>query len=86
MWPDLRKGVLYTSDFATLMSHNFVCDQAITLKFHPHYFNNRKVFSPNFGAVAELQAELYLLKFEKFDVCIRPLFANPVTICVCAHY
>ena len=33
----------------------------------------------NFKAVVYLQAELHLLKVEKLDVCIRPLFANPVT-------
>ena len=38
-----------------------------------------KVLSPNFGAVAQLQAELHLLKVEKLDACIRPLFTNPVT-------
>ena len=31
-------------------------------------------------AVTQLEAELHLLKFEKLDVCIRLLFANPVTI------
>ena len=35
--------------------------------------------SQNFKAVAQLQAELHLLKVEKLDVCIRLLFANPVT-------
>ena len=29
--------------------------------------------------VAQLQAELHLLKVKKLDACIRPLFANPVT-------
>ena len=33
----------------------------------------------NFRALGKPQAELCLLKFEKLDVCIRPLFANPVT-------
>ena len=35
--------------------------------------------SQNFKAVAQLQAELHLLKVEKLDVCIRTLFTNPVT-------
>ena len=30
-----KRGLILTSDFATLMSHNFVCDQAITLKVSP---------------------------------------------------
>ena len=51
-------------------------------KFHPHSLNDRKVWLQNFKAVAQLQAELHLLKVEKLDVCIRPLFANPVTIMV----
>ena len=32
----------------------------------------------NFKAVSQLQAELHLLKVEKLDECIRPLFANNV--------
>ena len=36
-------------------------------------------FSQNFEAVAQLQAELHLLKIERLDACIRPLFANPIT-------
>ena len=27
-----KKGLIHASDFATLISHNFVCDHAITLK------------------------------------------------------
>ena len=38
-----------------------------------------EMLSQNFKAVAQLQAELHLLKVEKLDACIRPLFANPVT-------
>ena len=49
------------------MSHNFVFDYDITLNFHPH---DRKIFSQNFEAVAQPQAELHLLKVEKLDVCI----------------
>ena len=29
--------------------------------------------------ISKLQAELHLLKVEKLDACIRPLFANLVT-------
>ena len=44
----------------------------------------RKVLSQNFKA---LQAELHLLKVEKLDAYIRPLFANPVIITyVCSYY
>ena len=39
----------------------------------------RKVFSQNFEAVTQLEAELHLLEVEKLDACIRPFFANPVT-------
>ena len=39
--------------------------------------------SQNFKAVAQLQAELHLLKVEILDACIRPLFANPVTFAPC---
>ena len=34
---------------------------------------------PSFKAVGLLEAELHILKVEKLDVCIRPLFANSVT-------
>ena len=30
-----KRGLIHASDFATLMSHNFVCDYAITLKVSP---------------------------------------------------
>ena len=33
----------------------------------------------NFKAVGPIQAELHILKVEKLDACIRPLFANLVT-------
>jgi len=33
----------------------------------------------NFKAVDKPEAKLHLLKVEKLDACIRPLFANPVT-------
>jgi len=32
-----------------------------------------------FEAIDGLKAELCLVKFEKSDACIRPLFANPAT-------
>ena len=32
----------------------------------------------NFRALNKLQAELYFLKVENLDACIRPLFANKV--------
>ena len=39
-----------------------------------------------FKAVTQLEAELHLLNVEILDVCIRPLFANPVTYCSCVLY
>ena len=46
----------------------------------------RKVFLQNFETVAQLQAELQLLKVESIDVYIRP-FANPVTkVMLCKVY
>ena len=45
------------------------------------------MLSQNFKVVAQLQAELHLLKIEKLDACIRPLFANSVTYVkhICIH-
>ena len=34
---------------------------------------------PNFQAVDPTEAELHILKVEKLDACIRPLFTNSVT-------
>ena len=34
---------------------------------------------PCFKAVGPTEAELHILKVEKLDACIRPLFANSVT-------
>ena len=34
---------------------------------------------PNLKAVGTIEAELHILKVEKLDACIRPLFANSVT-------
>ena len=34
---------------------------------------------PNFKAVRPIEAELHILKVEKLDACIRPLFANSIT-------
>ena len=62
-----ERGLIHASDFATLMSHNFVYDYAITLKFSPTSSYDRKVFSQNFKAIAQLQAELHLLQVEKLD-------------------
>ena len=31
----VKRGLIHTSDLATLMSHNFVCDYAVTLQFSP---------------------------------------------------
>ena len=39
----------------------------------------RKVQIPDIKTVGYTQPELHTLEFEKLDVCIRPLFANPVT-------
>ena len=39
---------------------------------------------PNFKALGPTEAELHILKVEKLDACIRPLFANSVTY-VCVH-
>ena len=42
---------------------------------------------PNFKAVGPIETELHILKVEKLDVCIRPLFANLVTyINTCVFY
>ena len=42
-------------------------------------WNDSEVVSPNFRAVDLPHTALYVLKVQKLDVSIRPLFANPVT-------
>ena len=32
-----KRSLIHTSDFANLMSHNFVCDYAVTFKFSPKF-------------------------------------------------
>ena len=50
--------IIYVTGFAkALTNHNFVCDEA-TYYNNFFTFNDRKVFSQNFKAVAQLQAEL----------------------------
>ena len=58
------------------MRDNFICKQAIRLKFTVF---DRKVLPPNFKAVGLIDAELHILKGEKLDACIKPLFTNSVT-------
>ena len=38
-----------------------------------------KFITQNFEAIAGLEAELCLVKVDKLDACMRPLFANLVT-------
>ena len=75
----VKKGLIHASDFPTLTSHNFICKQAIRLKFSVLLVHDRKVLLPSFKAVGPAEAELHILKVEKLDACIRPLFANSVT-------
>ena len=64
----VKRGLIHASDFPNLKRHNFICKQAI-----------QKVLLPNFKAVGPIEAKLHILKFEKLDECIRPLFTNSVT-------
>ena len=41
---------------------------------------------PNCKAVGPTEAELHILKVQKLDACIRPLFANSVTINVWLYF
>ena len=63
----LRRGI--TLFVSKLLSWNFLS----------YKYNDRKILLPNFIAVGQTHTELYSLKVEKLDACIRPLFANLVT-------
>ena len=80
MWPDLWKGVLYTRlIFQLWRGITSLVSKLLGWNFLSYKYNNRKVLLPIFKAVSSIQAELYILKVEKLDACIRPLFTNPVT-------
>ena len=80
MWPDLRKGVLYTHLIMLLCRGiaSFV-NKILSWNFVSNTYNDRKGYLPNFKAVGQIGAELHIFKVEKMDACITPLFANPVT-------
>ena len=54
--------------------------KVLSLIFISCNYHYRKVFISNFNTVGQtIKAELYILKNEKLDACVRSLFANPVT-------
>jgi len=84
MWLDLQKGVFHThpfyqlrwfvtSDWQKLLTWNLVSRK------HQH----RLMTGASFRFICLLITKLWSLKFNKLDVCGRPLFANPVTNCKC---
>ena len=74
------KRVLYTYPIVRLLCGiTLFISKLLSWKFLSYKCNDGKVLLPNFKAVGLTQAELYSLKFEKLDVCIRPFFANLVT-------
>ena len=80
MWPNLRKGVLYTHPNVWL--YGCVTQLLLYLQLWNlvaglscHCANSTE----NFSVVACLQMKLWLVKVGKLDACIRPLFANSVT-------
>ena len=80
MWLDLQKGVLYTHPIVRLLSGiTLFISRLLSWNFLSYKSNDKRVLLSNFKVVGQTQAELYSLKVEKFNACIRPLFANPVT-------
>lgn len=80
MWPNLQKGVLYTYPIFHLWRViTSFASKLLDWNFRSYYYNDRTVLLPSFKTVGPVEAELHILKFEKLDVCIRPLFANSVT-------
>ena len=77
MWPDLRKGVLYTHPIVQIWSGitSFI-SKLLSWKFLPYKCNDRPVLLPNFKTVGQTPAELHSLKVEKLDACIRSLFCK----------
>jgi len=49
--------------------------------FHIMFYDVLTYLKPNFNSTAHLDGKLWIVKVWKLDVCGRPLFANPVTIC-----
>ena len=80
-WPSLQKRVLYMHSILWLWRGitSFISELS-GQTFQSYKSNDRMVLLPNFKAVGQTQTELHSLKVEKLDACIRPIFANLVTI------
>ena len=63
-----KRGLVHASDFATLMSHNFVCDTLNSSMIGKSCHKISKLH------VAQLQAELHLFTVEKLDSCSYKTF------------
>ena len=80
MWPDLRKGVLYTHPIFQLQGGITWLEVYLKLwKFVKRLCYHYTKLTVNFSFIAEPHMKLCLIKVAKSDACIRPLFANPVT-------
>jgi len=72
----VKRGLIHAYNFTTItqcvvkqLSSDLVTVLPNVVKFIPQ----------SFEAIAQLQAELCLVKFGKLDACIRPIFTNLVT-------
>jgi len=79
MWPDLRKGVFHTHSFYQL--RRFVTSdwqKLLTWNLVSGKHQHRLMTGESFRFICLLITKLWSLKFNKLDVCGRPLFTNPV--------
>ena len=72
-----KRGLIHTSNFPTLMRHNFICKQAIRQSY---LYNDRKGLLPNFKAVNPIEAELHIFSVT-CEIIIRHTFTR-----VCGIY
>ena len=83
MWPDLRKGVFHTHPLSWLWRTITWCSYKLqTWNFHHvlHYVSS--LHCKNFKTIAVITLKLQIAEVGIFNVCWRPLFANPVTYTV----
>ena len=78
-----KRGLPHASKYMSLKTCILVLKQNTSLKLSPLIFLTHvsTLCSANFKFIAfiHVHLKLWIVEFGKFDVCWRPLFANPVT-------
>jgi len=87
MWLDLRKGILYMHPiFQLWWGITCVVVKLLLQNFVDWILHHQTTLWPNLKLITLPHMELHYFKVAKSDVCIRPLFANPVTYCIKSYF